>query len=107
MDAGELRDLVARAGSTDVVIVPDRHGTGTNALALAPSGPFEPQFGVGSCVRHVDQAVAKGLEYEVMRVSSLALDVDTREDASALETALARFPERAPRTREALTRAAA
>ena len=38
---------------------------------------------------------------------SLELDVDTREDASALAAALARYPARAPRTREALARLAA
>jgi 2-phospho-L-lactate guanylyltransferase len=107
VEAHELRDLAARAQSLDVAIVPDRHGAGTNALALAVGGEFEPQFGPGSCARHVEQAVAKGLAHEVVRVPSLELDVDTREDASALEAALARFPTRAPRTREALARAAA
>jgi len=107
IDARELTELIARAESLDVAIVPDRHGAGTNALALAVGGDFEPQFGPGSCARHVGQATVKGLIHEVVRVPSLELDVDTREDASALEAALARFPTRAPRTREALARAAA
>jgi 2-phospho-L-lactate/phosphoenolpyruvate guanylyltransferase len=107
VEANELRDLAVHAQSLDVAIVPDRHGAGTNALALAVDGEFEPQFGPGSCARHVEQAAAKGLAHEVVRVPSLELDVDTREDASALEAALARFPTRAPRTREALARAAA
>jgi 2-phospho-L-lactate/phosphoenolpyruvate guanylyltransferase len=107
IDARELTELMARAESLDVAIVPDRHGAGTNALALAVDGEFEPQFGPGSCARHVEQATVKGLIHEVVRVPSLELDVDTREDASALEAALARFPTRAPRTREALARAAA
>jgi 2-phospho-L-lactate/phosphoenolpyruvate guanylyltransferase len=102
IDGGELSDLAARAGRLDVAIVPDRHGTGTNGLALATDGPFEPQFGPGSCARHVRQAAAKGLAHETIRVACLELDVDTREDASALEEALARFPGRAPRTRAAL-----
>jgi 2-phospho-L-lactate guanylyltransferase len=107
VDAVELRDLAARAQSLDVAIVPDRHGAGTNALALAVDGGFEPQFGPGSCARHVEQAAMKRLAHEVVRVPSLELDVDTREDASALEDALARHPTRARRTREALARAAA
>jgi 2-phospho-L-lactate guanylyltransferase len=90
-----------------VAIVPDRHGIGTNALALAAAGDFEPQFGVGSCARHVAQAAAKGLAHEVVRVPCLELDVDTGEDASALAEALGRFPARAPRTRDALGRLAA
>lgn len=107
MDSKDLHDLAARAGDVDVAIVPDRHGTGTNALALAADGAFEPQFGPGSRARHVQQAVAKGLSHEVVRVPSLELDVDTREDAAALEAALARFPGRAPHTRAALGRLAA
>ena len=107
IDAGELRELADRAESLDVAIVPDRHGTGTNGLALTPAGGYEPQFGPGSRARHVEQAVAKGLVHEVIRVPCLELDVDTGEDASALADALARHPARAPRTREALGRLAA
>jgi 2-phospho-L-lactate guanylyltransferase len=107
IDARELAELMARAGSLDVAIVPDRHGTGTNGLALASAGGYEPQFGPGSCARHVEQAIAKELVHEVIRVPCLELDVDTREDASALADALARHPGRAPRTRETLGRLAA
>lgn len=107
IEAGELEELAARAQEIGVAIVPDRHGTGTNALALSTDGTFEPQFGPGSCARHVAQAEAKGLRHEVIRVPSLELDVDTRDDAAALADALARFPGRAPRTRAALGRLAA
>jgi 2-phospho-L-lactate guanylyltransferase len=107
IDGGELRDLAARAESLDVAIVPDRHGTGTNGLALTTDGRFEPQFGPGSRARHVKQARAKGLAFEVVPVACLELDVDTRSDAAALEAELGRFPGRAPRTRAALGRLAA
>ena len=36
----------------EVVIVPDRHGTGTNALLLTPPDVIEPSFGDGSRARH-------------------------------------------------------
>jgi 2-phospho-L-lactate guanylyltransferase len=107
IDAGELEKLAARAQEIGVAIVPDRHGTGTNALALSTDGTFEPQFGPGSCARHVAQAEAKGLRHEVIKVPSLELDIDTRDDAAALTDALARFEGRAPRTRAALGRVAA
>jgi 2-phospho-L-lactate guanylyltransferase len=105
VDGAELVRLAVRAESLDVAIVPDHHGTGTNALALPTDTTFEPQFGPDSRVRHVQQAQARGLVHEVIRVPSLELDVDTREDAAALEVALARFPARAPHTRAALARA--
>src|SRR3954470_15681284 len=46
LDAAEVGRLLARTES--VVIVPDRHGQGTNALLLAPPGVLEPAFGPGS-----------------------------------------------------------
>jgi 2-phospho-L-lactate guanylyltransferase len=107
IDRGEVHELASRAESLDVAVVPDRHGTGTNGLALATDGTFEPQFGPGSRTRHIEQAEARGLTYEVIHVRGLELDVDTREDVSALREALARLPERAPRTRDALSRLAA
>jgi 2-phospho-L-lactate/phosphoenolpyruvate guanylyltransferase len=108
IDGGEVRALAATAESLDVAIVPDRHGTGTNGLALATDGTFEPQFGPGSRARHVEQAAAKGLSYAVIDVPSLGLDVDTAGDASALAAALERLPpRRAAHTRAALRRRAA
>src|SRR5438270_2937583 len=48
LDPEELDGLLARpAGPPFVVIVPDRHGTGTNALLLRPPDAIEPAFGPG------------------------------------------------------------
>ena len=47
----ELLDGAARPGR-EVVIVPDRHGTGTNGLLLAPPDAIAPSFGPGSFERH-------------------------------------------------------
>ena len=107
MDGAELQELAVRAEPLDVAIVPDRHGTGTNGLALTTDGRFEPQFGPGSRARHVEQARAKGLAFEVLQVPCLELDVDTGSDATALEAELERHPGRAPRTRAVLARRAA
>ena len=43
-----------------VTIVPDRHGTGTNALLLSPPDAIAPAFGPDSCARHVDRARRPG-----------------------------------------------
>ena len=84
------------------MIVPDRHGTGTNALVLDPSGSFEPKFGPGSLARHVEQAQSEGLRYMITTVPSLGLDVDTGEDLDALVRALDGVHGRASRTRGVL-----
>jgi 2-phospho-L-lactate guanylyltransferase len=70
-----------------VTIVPDRHGTGTNALLLAPPDVIEPAFGPGSFERHVAAAREAGARLAVAHVPSLALDVDTPEDLAALRGA--------------------
>lgn len=103
LEPAELEELfVCAAGGADVVIVPDRHGTGTNALVVDPSGPFEPQFGPGSCQRHTEQAERRGLRCAIERPPSLTIDVDTGDDLVALGIALERSHGRAPRTRGVL-----
>jgi 2-phospho-L-lactate guanylyltransferase len=106
LEPAEVDALVRSAGGRDLVIVPDRHGTGTNALALDPRGPFEPSFGPGSLERHVEQARDLGLAFAVRHVPSLALDLDTPDDLAALREAVARTPARAAHTRAALGRIA-
>jgi 2-phospho-L-lactate/phosphoenolpyruvate guanylyltransferase len=103
LEPAELEELFVRAAAgADVVIVPDRHDTGTNALVVDPSGPFEPQFGPGSRQRHVDQAEMRRLSFAIERPLSLTIDVDTGDDLVALGVALERFHGRAPRTRGVL-----
>ena len=71
-----------------VAIVPDRHGTGTNALLLAPPDVIAPSFGPGSFDRHVAAARDAGVEYAVARISALMFDVDTPDDLADLSAAL-------------------
>jgi 2-phospho-L-lactate guanylyltransferase len=84
------------------VIVPDRHGQGTNALLLTPPDVMAPAFGPGSFARHAARARAAGAAIRVADVSSLGLDVDTPEDLAALRDALAAHGADAPRTRALL-----
>jgi 2-phospho-L-lactate guanylyltransferase len=90
LDPVELDELSARrADGRSALIVPDRHGTGTNALLLSPPRSLTPSFGSGSCRRHQELAGHQGTSGEVVRVSSLALDIDTPEDLAALQDTLA------------------
>ncbi len=89
LDPKQIDELVALpAGQRSALIVPDRHGTGTNALLLTPPDALEPSFGPDSCARHVANAQAEGCTPEVVEVPSLALDVDTPDDLAALRVAL-------------------
>jgi 2-phospho-L-lactate/phosphoenolpyruvate guanylyltransferase len=100
LDPGELAELLS--SPRPVSIVPDRHGTGTNALVLAPPDAIWPSFGPGSLERHVAAAEAAGVSYGVEEVATLMLDVDTGADLSALIGALAEGRGQAPSTRGAL-----
>lgn len=89
LDPAELDALLARpATGRAAVIVPDRHGTGTNALLLTPPDALTPAFGPGSCARHQELAREQGTEAEVLEVPSLALDIDEPEDLQVLRATL-------------------
>ena len=88
--------------SEQVVIVPDRHGTGTNGLLLQPPEVIEPSFGPDSLQRHVAAAEAAGVAHRVERVPSLVFDVDTSDDLAVVAEAIESSRAIAPRTRGAL-----
>jgi 2-phospho-L-lactate guanylyltransferase len=96
--------LAGAAGKPGVVIVPDRHGSGTNALLLTPPRAIGPSFGPGSFARHAALARAAGVPVAVAELPSLGLDVDTPEDLDALRAALAARSGGAARTRAVLER---
>jgi 2-phospho-L-lactate/phosphoenolpyruvate guanylyltransferase len=99
--SAELDALLANAPE-EVVIVPDRHGTGTNGLLLRPPRAIEPSFGPDSLKRHVAAAEAAGVAHRVERVPSLIFDVDTSEDLAVVAEAIEASRAIAPRTRGAL-----
>jgi 2-phospho-L-lactate guanylyltransferase len=72
-----------------VLVVPDRHGTGTNGLLLHPPDAMAPSFGEGSHARHLGNARAAGVHAETVELPSLALDLDTADDLSVIEQTLA------------------
>jgi 2-phospho-L-lactate guanylyltransferase len=89
LDPTQLDELLGTVRQPpSAVVVPDRHGTGTNALLLAPPNAFAPSFGPGSRDRHVTNARLAGAAVEVVDVPSLALDVDTPDDLAALTATL-------------------
>ena len=86
----------------EVVIVPDRHGSGTNGLLLAPPDAIAPGFGPDSCERHRASALAAGVAWRLERPASLLLDIDTGADLAVLRERLAGTPTRALATRAVL-----
>jgi 2-phospho-L-lactate/phosphoenolpyruvate guanylyltransferase len=104
LDPAELDAALGRMAPNRVAVVPDRHGTGTNALLLAPADAIGPAFGPDSCARHADRARRIGQEVAIEPLESLALDVDTPDDLAAMAEALGRDPSRAQATAAVLAR---
>jgi 2-phospho-L-lactate guanylyltransferase len=104
LDPAELDAALERLEPGRVAVVPDRHGTGTNALLMSPAGAIGPAFGEGSCERHLDRARRAGHRAAVEHLESLALDLDTPDDLRVLAETLAAEPDRAPLTAAELER---
>jgi 2-phospho-L-lactate guanylyltransferase len=83
LDGAALQAMVSLADSdsdvANVVIAPDRHGTGTNALLIdANTQAFA--FGVNSFAKHAALAEVRGARALICENPVLAFDLDTAED---------------------------
>jgi 2-phospho-L-lactate guanylyltransferase len=77
----DVLTLIAKATEPPVVVIaPDRHRKGTNALLICPSGLIEYDFGENSFQRHCEQAKRAGARLEIVDLPSLGLDLDLPED---------------------------
>ncbi|HRX05130.1 MAG: 2-phospho-L-lactate guanylyltransferase [Anaerolineae bacterium] len=63
-----------------MVIAPDGHNSGTNALLVRPPVALQFEFGPDSFHRHCQQAQRLGIAYHVQRSPRLGLDVDLPAD---------------------------
>jgi len=85
---GALADVIAAIKARPgVVLVPDRHGRGTNVLALAPPDAIEVCFGGDSREAHARGAARVGIPYAELD-GPLRLDVDTPDDLLLAERLL-------------------
>lgn len=77
----DVLTLTAKAVEPPVVVIaPDRHRKGTNALLICPSGLIEYDFGENSFQRHCERAKQAGARLEIVELPSLGLDLDLPED---------------------------
>jgi 2-phospho-L-lactate/phosphoenolpyruvate guanylyltransferase len=77
----DIREVVKRAVDPPVVVItPDRHHQGTNALLISPPGLIRYEYGPGSFQRHCTQAEKAGARLEICERGSVALDIDLPED---------------------------
>ncbi|RME89583.1 MAG: 2-phospho-L-lactate guanylyltransferase [Anaerolineae bacterium] len=90
----DILRLIERADPPPVVVIaPDRHRTGTNALLISPAGLIEYDFGADSFERHCRRAREAGARLEIVTLPSLELDIDLPEDLELVKTL---FPDSSP-----------
>ncbi len=82
----DVRVLIDKAVRPPVVVIaPDRHGEGTNALLMVPPGQIEYDFGEGSFHRHCERARKSGARLEIVELHALGLDLDLPEDLEMIK----------------------
>jgi len=82
----DVEALLAHASDPPVVVIaPDRHQSGTNALLSAPPGLIDYDFGPDSFKHHVERARATGARVVICNLPSFGLDVDLPEDLAILQ----------------------
>jgi 2-phospho-L-lactate guanylyltransferase (CobY/MobA/RfbA family) len=82
----DILTFIERATNPPVVVIaPDRHEQGTNALLMSPAGLIEYDFGEGSYHRHCKRAQKAGARLEIVKLHSLGLDLDLPEDLALLD----------------------
>ena len=86
-DIREMAHLMASMTGALVLIAPDRHDQGTNALILRPPCVIEFGFGPNSAQRHAAHAQLAGAAVAWYRSSSVSLDVDELRDLHLYEVA--------------------
>jgi 2-phospho-L-lactate guanylyltransferase len=96
LTSSDLEMLVAERAP--VVIAPDRHRRGTNALLLCPPYAIPPAFGEDSFRLHREAALRASLDASIVTSHGLATDVDNPEDLRLLLSE----PGLGPRTSEVL-----
>jgi 2-phospho-L-lactate guanylyltransferase len=85
ISSSALEAVLGAAGTEPgIVVVPDRHRAGTNALLCSPPGTLAPRFGGHSFERHLAAARTVGVAAHVLELEALALDLDHPEDLDCL-----------------------
>src|SRR5262249_33743584 len=81
----ELKALIASRGSTlGVTLAPSHDGDGTNALLLSPPRAISPNYGKGSYLQHLSQAMARQIDVNVLHLPTIARDIDEPADLAQL-----------------------
>jgi len=76
----EVEALLRASDSQRMIICPDRHLSGTNALILNPPQPFTFHYGLNSYQQHQQEASQRQLAVQSLFLPGLQFDLDTAAD---------------------------
>jgi 2-phospho-L-lactate guanylyltransferase len=79
-EPGGLAAVAALAATDRVVLVPDRHGDGTNVLAVPAAVGFRFAYGPASAAEHRAEAARLGLAVHEVLDEGLGWDADVHDD---------------------------
>ena len=86
LNSEDIEQMVSMVnGQPAVVIAPDRHRRGTNALLVSPPGAIHYAFGEDSYLRHQEIASKQGVRVQIFANEDIGLDIDVPEDLELLE----------------------
>ena len=81
--AKDINQLIRLTHNDSVVISPSSNG-GTNALLQAPPKMLPLCFGPDSFEKHVENGLAKGIQFKIYVSSGIMLDIDSDKDLKQL-----------------------
>ncbi len=81
-----VRQLLALAGDPpEMIISPDRHEKGTNALYVDPIGMLQFRFGSNSFHKHLENARTKEMKVKIYQSNEFAFDLDSPADLELID----------------------
>jgi 2-phospho-L-lactate guanylyltransferase len=83
-----------------VVIVPDRHHRGTNALLVNPVGCIRYRFGINSAKKHAFEAQKRDIPTIITDIPGISIDLDMEEDLELLKSSGYQLPVQMPNPME-------
>lgn len=85
LQPSDITEILLRTVKPPVVVVaPDRHHQGTNALYQSPAGLVDFAFGLDSFQKHCERAEKANARLEILELPSIGLDLDLPEDLEIL-----------------------
>lgn len=85
LQPSDITEILLRTVKPPVVVVaPDRHRQGTNALYQSPAGLIDFAFGLDSFQKHCERAEKANARLEILELPSIGLDLDLPEDLELL-----------------------